>query len=82
MVRARKAKADRKQGAKGMATAPISASRRSGFSSPTKLRGNLKPSQYMFVQAKRFVEAHGGQISDIPIYGQDSSYRGAFARTN
>jgi len=28
----------------------------------------------MFVQAERFVEAHGGRIGDIAIYGQESNY--------
>lgn len=28
----------------------------------------------MFVQSERFVEAHGGRIGDIAIYGQESNY--------
>ena len=28
----------------------------------------------MFVQTERFVEAHGGRIGDIAIYGQESNY--------
>ncbi len=28
----------------------------------------------MFVQAERFVEAHGGRLDDIAIYGQESNY--------
>jgi type I restriction enzyme M protein len=28
----------------------------------------------MFVQAERFVEAHGGRLGDIAIYGQESNY--------
>ncbi|MCY4237454.1 MAG: class I SAM-dependent DNA methyltransferase [Rhodospirillaceae bacterium] len=28
----------------------------------------------MFVQSERFVEAHGGHIGDIAIYGQESNY--------
>jgi type I restriction enzyme M protein len=28
----------------------------------------------MFVQAERFVEAHGGRVGDIAIYGQESNY--------
>ncbi len=28
----------------------------------------------MFVQSERFVEAHGGRIGDIVIYGQESNY--------
>lgn len=28
----------------------------------------------MFVQSKKFVEAHGGRIGDIAIYGQESNY--------
>ncbi len=28
----------------------------------------------MFVQSERFIEAHGGRIGDISIYGQESNY--------
>ena len=28
----------------------------------------------MFVQAERFVQAHGGRLGDIAIYGQESNY--------
>ena len=28
----------------------------------------------MFVQSEQFIEAHGGRISDISIYGQESNY--------
>lgn len=28
----------------------------------------------MFVQAERFVQAHGGRLADIAIYGQESNY--------
>ena len=28
----------------------------------------------MFVQSERFIEAHGGKIGDISIYGQESNY--------
>jgi len=28
----------------------------------------------MFVQAERFLAAHGGRIGDIAIYGQESNY--------
>jgi type I restriction enzyme M protein len=28
----------------------------------------------MFVQSKKFVEAHGGRLGDIAIYGQESNY--------
>jgi hypothetical protein len=28
----------------------------------------------MFVQSEKFVEAHGGRIGDIAIYGQESNY--------
>ena len=27
----------------------------------------------MFVQSEKFVEAHGGRIGDIAIYGQESN---------
>ena len=28
----------------------------------------------MFVQSEKFVEAHGGRLGDIAIYGQESNY--------
>jgi type I restriction-modification system DNA methylase subunit len=28
----------------------------------------------MFVQAERFLEAHGGRIGQLAIYGQESNY--------
>ena len=28
----------------------------------------------MFVQAERFLEAHGGRIGELAIYGQESNY--------
>lgn len=28
----------------------------------------------MFVQSEKFVEAHGGRVGDISIYGQESNH--------
>ena len=49
------------------------------FPDPTrKIEGRVYDpccgSSGMFVQAERFVEAHGGRLGDIAIYGQESNY--------